>query len=202
MPPKKKKGKGKGKKKKKKGDEKTELTIEDKYKRTLEEIECLKDELATRTELTRRARDTAERMKGKMLEAKEEVGTEQQNKLDISSDLTRQYKTMQSEMALRIHMLEQTVTKLRGQLASTEEELQKTRKERDDMRREKDQIISELKFKIEHMESVYESILHDAFDKMTLKVDEARSKWETQSSEIQERNKQILLEFGLNPLEI
>ncbi|EDO33635.1 predicted protein [Nematostella vectensis] len=162
MPPKKKKGKGKGKKKKKKGDEKTELTIEDKYKRTLEEIECLKDEL----------------------------------------DLTRQYKTMQSEMALRIHMLEQTVTKLREQLASTEEELQKTRKERDDMRREKDQIISELKFKIEHMESVYESILHDAFDKMTLKVDEARSKWETQSSEIQERNKQILLEFGLNPLEI
>ena len=32
------------------------------------------------------------------------------------SDLTRQYKTMQSEMALRIHMLEQTVNKLREQL--------------------------------------------------------------------------------------
>lgn len=32
------------------------------------------------------------------------------------ADLTRQYKTMQSEMALRIHMLEQTVNKLREQL--------------------------------------------------------------------------------------
>lgn len=34
----------------------------------------------------------------------------------MDTDLTRQYKTMQSEMALRIHMLEQTVNKLREQL--------------------------------------------------------------------------------------
>lgn len=33
-----------------------------------------------------------------------------------NTDLTRQYKTMQSEMALRIHMLGQTVNKLREQL--------------------------------------------------------------------------------------
>ncbi|CAH3119269.1 dynein regulatory complex protein 12-like [Pocillopora verrucosa] len=199
MPPKKKKGKGKKKKKK---DEKTELTIEDKYKRTMEEIECLKDELAARSEIARRSKDTADRMKERMREAKEEVETEQQNKLDISSDLTRQYKTMQSEMALRIHMLEQTVNKLREQLASTEEELKKTRKERDDIRREKDEIIAELQFKIDHMESAYESVLHDAFDRMAVKVEDARARWEMESSEIQEKNKQLLLEFGLNPLEI
>ncbi|KAK3724333.1 hypothetical protein QZH41_010848, partial [Actinostola sp. cb2023] len=157
MPPKKKKGKGKKKKKK---DEKSELTVEDKYKRTLQEIECLHDELASRSEVTRRAKDTASRMKERMIEAKEAVEVEQQNKLDISSDLTRQYKTMQSEMALRIHMLEQTVTKLRDNLAKSEEQLRKTRKEFEDMRKEKDQTIAELKFKIEHMESVYESILH------------------------------------------
>lgn len=45
-------------------------------------------------------------------------------------------------------------------LASTEEELKKTRKERDDIRREKDEIIAELQFKIDHMESAYESVLH------------------------------------------
>ena len=44
--------------------------------------------------------------------------------------------------------------------ASTEEELKKTRKERDDIRREKDEIIAELQFKIDHMESAYESVLH------------------------------------------
>ena len=41
----------------------------------------------------------------------------------------------------------------------TEEELKKTRKERDDIRREKDEIIAELQFKIDHMESAYESCL-------------------------------------------
>ncbi|XP_031555216.1 coiled-coil domain-containing protein 153-like [Actinia tenebrosa] len=199
MPPKKKKGKGKKKKKK---DEKTELTVEDKYKRTIQEIECLRDELASRTEITRRAKDTTLRMKEKMLEAQDTVEAEKQNKLDISSDLTRQYKTMQSEMALRIHMLEQTVTKLRDNLAKSEEELRRTRKEFEDMKKEKDQTIAELKFKIEHMESVYESILHDAFDRMSAKVEDARGKWQTQALETQEKNKQLLLEFGLNPLEI
>ena len=46
------------------------------------------------------------------------------------------------------------------------------------------------------------SLLQDAFDRMASKVEDARSKWETESSEIQERNKQLLLEFGLNPLQI
>lgn len=45
-------------------------------------------------------------------------------------------------------------------VASTEEELRKTRKERDDIRREKDEIIAELQFKIDHMESAYENVLH------------------------------------------
>jgi len=202
MPPKKKKGKGKGKKKKKKDGEKTELTVEEKYKRTMDEIEVLKDELAARTELSRRSRDASEKMKEKMMAAKDEVDKEQQNKLDISSDLTRQYKTMQSEMALRIHVLEQTVVKLRDQLASTETELKKTQKDRDDIRREKDEIIANLQLKIELLESSYESILHSALDSMSQKLEDAQKRWVSQSSEVQQRNKELLLEFGLNPLEI
>ena len=42
----------------------------------------------------------------------------------------------------------------------TEEELKRTRKERDDIRRKKDEIIAELQFKIDNMESAYESVLH------------------------------------------
>jgi len=44
--------------------------------------------------------------------------------------------------------------------AKSEEELRRTKKEFEDMKKDKDQTIAELKFKIEHMESVYESILH------------------------------------------
>lgn len=199
MPPKK---AVKVKKKKKKTAEKTELTIEDKYKRTMEEIECLKVELATRTEHSRRNRDMSARMKEKMLEAKDEVEQEQQDKMDISSDLTRQYKMMQSELCLKIHILEQSVASLRSQLSSTEAELAETKKERDDIRREKDDIIAELQFKIDTMESAYETLLHDTLDKMGDKVEEAKKKWLSESHAIQEQNKQLLLAFGLNPLEI
>jgi hypothetical protein len=51
MPPKKKKGKGKGKEKKK--DDPMAMELDDKYKKTVHEIEALKDQLAVRKELAR-----------------------------------------------------------------------------------------------------------------------------------------------------
>ncbi|XP_028401693.1 coiled-coil domain-containing protein 153-like [Dendronephthya gigantea] len=191
MPPKK---TVKAKKKKKKGaGEKTELTVEDKYKRTMEEIESLKVELATRTEHARRSREMSARMEERMHEAEADVKQEQEDKRDISTDLTRQYKMMQSELGLKIHILEQTVTTLQSQLASTEAELHEARKERDNIREEKDAIITELQFKIDTMESAYETLLHDTLDKMGDKVEEAKKKWFSESREIQETNKQLLV---------
>ena len=40
------------------------------------------------------------------------VAEEQEEKLDISADMIRQYKTMQSTMALRIHLLESNLSHL------------------------------------------------------------------------------------------
>ena len=45
-------------------------------------------------------------------------------------------------------------------LATTETELEQARKERDCIREEKDGIITELQFKIDTMESAYETLLH------------------------------------------
>jgi len=39
-------------------------------------------------------------------------------------------------------------------------------------------------------------------DKLVEKVNVARGKWEKQSTSIQLQNKQLLLDFGLNPLDI
>jgi len=39
-------------------------------------------------------------------------------------------------------------------------------------------------------------------DKLVEKVTIARSKWEKQSTDIQIHNKQLLLDFGLSPLDI
>ena len=39
-------------------------------------------------------------------------------------------------------------------------------------------------------------------DKLVEKITVARNKWEKQSTQIQIHNKQMLLDFGLNPLDI
>jgi len=39
-------------------------------------------------------------------------------------------------------------------------------------------------------------------DKLVEKVTVARKKWERQTTELQIKNKQLLLNFGLNPLDI
>ena len=66
--------------------------------------------------------------------------------------------------------------------------------------REKDEEIGELQYKISHMETAFENILHDAFDLLADRVASHKDAWEKEAMNIQSRNKKILMEFGLNPL--
>jgi len=52
------------------------------------------------------------------------------------------------------------------------------------------------------MEAAYENILHDAFDLMDIKLDEAKVEWKHEALSVQRKNKDLLLQFGLNPLDI
>lgn len=196
MPPKKKKGK----KKKKKDD--GELTIEDKYNKTLEEIEALKDHLSTRKELARRSQSTSEEWRSRMQEAQGTLHEFKDDAKSVSADMTRQYKTMQTEMGLSIHQLQTELERTRKQLVHTEHELKKTREEKDQIIVEKDGEIKNLKLKIDSMEMQYESVLNDALDKLIEKINHSKLRWDDKSTMIQSRNKQTLLEFGLNPLDI
>lgn len=199
MPPKKKK-KGKGGKKKKKDD--ATLELEDKYKRTVDEIEALKDHLAIRKELSRRATGLSDEIRNKMKETEKSLEEHKSDQKAINADMTRQYKTMQTEMGLRIHKLETDLLRTRGQLASTEAELKKTQEEKDKMMREKDDEINRLQMKIDGMEKDYERIVDEALDNLIQKIDHAKEKWEEKATLVQVNNKHLLMEFGLNPLEL
>jgi len=116
--------------------------------------------------------------------------------------MTRQYKTMQTEMGLRIHQLETELGRTRTQLSATEAELKKSYEDRKKMLEERENEIVDLKLKIDSMEQAYENVLREALDTLMHKLDLAKDHWETQSAMIQTKNKQTLLEFGLNPLDI
>ncbi|KAL5019699.1 hypothetical protein ScPMuIL_002591 [Solemya velum] len=201
MPPKKKKGKGKGKKKGKKKDD-ASLELEDKYKKTVDEIQALKDHLSVRKEIVRRGQAISNDWRQKVEAAQQELLEQKVDQKSINSDMTRQYKTMQTEMGLRIHQLETELGKTRQQLVHTEEQLKQTRQEKEQMMKDKDEEIENLKRTITNMEVDYGKILDESLDNLISKIDMAKERWEEQATLVHSKNKQVLLEFGLNPLDI
>ncbi|XP_072342466.1 dynein regulatory complex protein 12 isoform X1 [Scyliorhinus torazame] len=198
MPPKN-KGKGKAKKAKKgvEGD-----NIEEKYKRTVHQVESLKDQLVLRRDIARQALLVKEEWKAKLQDLKHDLNEEQDVKKAIHSDLTRQYKTMRSDTDLQVHQLEIEVSHLQQQLTSCQQQLARTQEEKLQIIKEKDSTIKELQSKIDNMETEYEAIVHDSLDMLLNKLETSRLQWEKAATSFHLEQKQKLLEFGLNPLEI
>ncbi|XP_048471497.1 coiled-coil domain-containing protein 153 isoform X2 [Rhincodon typus] len=154
MPP---KNKGKIKKvmKEAEGD-----NVEEKYKRTVQQVKSLKDQLVLRKDIARQALMVKEEWKAKLQVLKNDLAEEQDVKKAIHSDMTRQYKTMRADMDLRVHQLEIEISHLQQQLTSCQQQLARTQEEKLQIIREKDSTIKELQSKIDNMETEYEAILH------------------------------------------
>ncbi|GCB82246.1 hypothetical protein scyTo_0022636, partial [Scyliorhinus torazame] len=116
--------------------------------------------------------------------------------------LTRQYKTMRSDTDLQVHQLEIEVSHLQQQLTSCQQQLARTQEEKLQIIKEKDSTIKELQSKIDNMETEYEAIVHDSLDMLLNKLETSRLQWEKAATSFHLEQKQKLLEFGLNPLEI
>ncbi|XP_067826838.1 dynein regulatory complex protein 12 [Heptranchias perlo] len=196
MPPKKGKAK-KGKKKAAEGD-----NIEEKYTRTVHQVESLKDQLVLRRDIARQALLVKEEWKAKLQVLKNDLNEEQDVKKSIHSDMTRQYKTMRSELDLRVHRLEIEVNRLQQELTSCQQQLARVQEEKVQIIEEKDSTIKELQRKIDNMETEYEIILHDSLDLLLTKLEAAKRQWEKAATSLHSEHKGKLLEFGLNPLEI
>ncbi|EDV25669.1 uncharacterized protein TRIADDRAFT_56006 [Trichoplax adhaerens] len=150
-------------------------------------------------EITRRAKEASDIWKVKMRSAEDDIEEEKKTKLDLTSDLARQYKTMQMEMALKIHSLESTVANLNEKIYKLEEELKSTKSDKDEIIRQKNFTIQELQLRIDDMEATYEAIVNEALDDLSEEVDTSRARWEKQASLLELENRQALMEFGLNP---
>ncbi|XP_072094270.1 dynein regulatory complex protein 12 isoform X2 [Mobula birostris] len=197
MPPKNKGKAKKGKKKATKGD-----NVEEKYKQTVHQVESLKNQLVLRRDIARQALLVKEEWKAKLQVLKNDLKEEQAIKKSIHSDMTRQYKTMRSELDLRVHQLEIEVGHLQQQLTLCQQQLVKTQEEKVQVIKEKDSTIKELQMKIDNMETEYEAILHNSLDLLLNELKKARLQWEKAATNLHAEHKKKLLEFGLNPRDI
>jgi tRNA/tmRNA/rRNA uracil-C5-methylase (TrmA/RlmC/RlmD family) len=196
MPPKKGKGKkGKGKKGKKSNGE---LTDDDKHKRTLLEVEILKDRLAFRNEFSRRSKAPYEEMRSKMDDTNTNLEELEHTHKSANAFLTNQYKILQVENGIKIHNLESELNAVRKQLDDNEQKLKTMSLNSKQIINEKEERINDLQRKIENMEIAYESIIHNTFDSFIENLNESKTKWSKSNTEVQAKNKKLLTELGFN----
>uniref|UniRef100_A0A3Q4H1T0 Dynein regulatory complex protein 12 n=1 Tax=Neolamprologus brichardi TaxID=32507 RepID=A0A3Q4H1T0_NEOBR len=121
---------------------------------------------------------------------------------NVILDLSRQYKTMQTELTNKVKKLEQEVSQLKEDLVLSQEELSKEKSERKQGEKEKDAIIADLRQKLDNMESDYEKILHETLDSLSSQLSATRQGWKDESATLHQKYKELLSEFGLNALDL
>ncbi|KAK3106974.1 hypothetical protein FSP39_004279 [Pinctada imbricata] len=119
------------------------LELDDRYKKTMMEIEALKDNLAIRKELSQRNQLTSDTMKAQMADTASELEKHKQDQRDINAAMTQQYNKMQTDKSYKIHYLERELMQTQKQLRETEKKLKETEDEKERIIKEKDEEIAD-----------------------------------------------------------
>ncbi|XP_035011119.1 coiled-coil domain-containing protein 153 [Hippoglossus stenolepis] len=186
----------------KKKQDKSDNDLEAKYRRSVLDVAILHDHIAVQCESVRTVQSDRIDLRRRVRDMEQNLQHERQDHRDVNSNISRQYKTMQTELTNKAKRLETEVSQLNEELALCQEELSKEKREREQMEQEKDATIAELQHKLDNMETDYEKILHETLDSLTSQLSAARQRWEDTSTTSHQNYQGLLSEFGLNALDI
>jgi predicted RNase H-like nuclease (RuvC/YqgF family) len=93
----------------------------------------------------------------------------EQTCVDITQEMTRQYKGMQDELYAQMRKLEDTISSLRSKLANADAAQDKVARDKDEIIRTKNNEISELKMKMDDMADEFSHMLK-VFETYSLKI--------------------------------
>ncbi|XP_067307864.1 dynein regulatory complex protein 12 [Pseudorasbora parva] len=202
MPPKK-KGKGNSKKEKsKKSTPEKDDGLSEKYRRSALDVAVLKEHLALRSSVAHQATAARDDLKSQIRDLEQVLSQERSDMKDITADLNRQYRSLETDLQAKVNRLEVSVDRLDTQLAECQVKLKSEREQREKTEAEKDAIISDLQSKLDRMESECEKILHGCLDSLLSHLAETRLQWEEHSTVIHQDVKDMLSDFGINPLHV
>lgn len=135
------------------------------------QAEALEMRLADRTE-TRDAADADRRaMKERMLRTEQLYQDERRATLDITRDMTRQYKGMQEDLLNKINDRERTIQRLVERIDLGEKAHARELQERDAVLSEREGRIERLEAKLEDATAGFASMLSDALDEMKERIE-------------------------------
>ncbi|XP_078235853.1 dynein regulatory complex protein 12 isoform X1 [Pogona vitticeps] len=191
----------KGKRKKAGKQNRKTAPDDEQHRKTMLEVDTLKQHLVLQRDIARRAMSDSERLKQRLADLEEELERAQGDKKDIYEEMIRQYQHLQRQTETQIQRLETENRNLQEKLAACQEEAQQSRAERAEMLEEKRTTLAEMQHKMDQMETEYEKILHASLDRVVSKLQTAKISWEKEATAIHLEYKDQLKEFGLNPLE-
>ncbi|XP_029964585.1 dynein regulatory complex protein 12 [Salarias fasciatus] len=176
--------------------------LEEKYRRSVLDVAVLQDYIVFQCESARKVQSDRSDLRRRVRDMEQRLQHERQDLRDISSDLSRQYKSMKADLTGKVRTLEEEAIQLREKLASCQEELRKEKKERERVEQEKEAIITDLQHKLDSMESDCEKVLHETLDSLTSRLAAARRGREDASGALHRNYTELLSEFGLNALDV
>eukprot|EP00658_Telonema_sp_P-2_P048989 TRINITY_DN3725_c0_g10_i1.p1 TRINITY_DN3725_c0_g10~~TRINITY_DN3725_c0_g10_i1.p1 ORF type:complete len:263 (+),score=101.75 TRINITY_DN3725_c0_g10_i1:225-1013(+) len=179
-------GAPKKKKKKKKGGDDGgagELTPEEVQEIAKLRIQFLERELMLKKEEATEAIHAKNELRERVKEFHDEFEREKLRTLDITADMTRQYKAMQERFILEINKLNNNIVDLQDQLKMAERKLEQHMEDAKQQMNDKDQIIQEQRQKMEEMATEFGKMLEDTLKKMTDRIEVSSKTYDVDESE-------------------
>ena len=101
--------------------------------------------------------------------------------MDIISDMTRQYKSVEEELMNRINKLDEKKRANEHQIETLEQQRNQLNQDIKDIRSSKQAEIEKYKKRIEEMSQEFAGMLKDTLETMKNKIEEADKKWEQEN---------------------
>mmetsp|Transcript_5966 Transcript_5966/g.4506 ORF Transcript_5966/g.4506 Transcript_5966/m.4506 type:complete len:133 (-) Transcript_5966:32-430(-) len=100
---------------------------------------------------------------------------------DIVADMTRQFKSMQEELTLRITDLESQSVQNNDTIKYLKSEFERGTQEKNDIENQKNEEIQMLKNRIDEMSSTFAEMLKETLQKMQQRIEQANEQWENEN---------------------
>ncbi|XP_033619892.1 coiled-coil domain-containing protein 153 isoform X3 [Fukomys damarensis] len=183
----------------------TDVEAEAKHRLVLLEKELLQDHLGEKAiwkDEARRAKASENQLKQRLQGLAAELEGARSEGKAIFAEMNRQHRALQVEMEARSKHLEGEVRSLQEQLETCQREAEASRKEAEQALGEKDRTLAQLRAHVTEMETKYEEILDGSLDLLLAKLRAIKPQWDETALRLHTRHKELLCQFGLNPLDL
>merc|ERR1711904_136321 len=120
---------------------------------------------------------------------------EHEKSLEVTGEMSRQYREMQDSFNERIEDLQQQVASSKQEIEGVQRDIERTRVEKDEIIRQKEEQIRSLTLKMETMAFEFADMLKETLDKMSQRIEVTHSSWDRDAGKPPLMNR--LKEFSL-----